>query len=201
MTHASPRRARRVLALLATVITIAPPIPLTAQRGRNAPPVRIGIIDSRRLLHEMPGRAKAQSEFAVEMTDVRVQVRQASDSMKAAVDAFSRVESELRPQQRESAMMLVRARELALEDMVAQLNLRADRRLQELQAPLLAELTEAVRTVRARERLALVLDLAGGAMVVDADATLDIHALVLEELRRRAAASPPTKGESAPRER
>jgi Skp family chaperone for outer membrane proteins len=107
--------------------------------------------------------------------------------MKQAIDALSRVESELRPQQRESAMMVVRARELALEDMVSQLNLRADKRLQELQAPLLVLLGEAVKTVRARERLSLVLDLAAGAMIVDADGTLDIHALVLEELRRRAA--------------
>jgi uncharacterized protein with PhoU and TrkA domain len=88
-------------------------------------------------------------------------------------------------------MMVVRARELALEDMVAQLNVRADKRLAELQAPLLAQLAEAVRTVRARERLSLVLDLAAGGMIVDADGTLDIHALVLEELRRRAAAPPP----------
>jgi Skp family chaperone for outer membrane proteins len=177
--------------VLATAVGLTAAAPARAQSSRDVPTARIGLIDTRRLLHEMPGRSRAESQFALEMTDARLQVRLASDSMKLAIDALSRIESELRPQQRESAMMVVRARELALEDMVAQLNVRADKRLAELQAPLLAQLAEAVRTVRARERLSLVLDLAAGGMIVDADGTLDIHALVLEELRRRAAAPPP----------
>jgi Skp family chaperone for outer membrane proteins len=182
------RRMRRALfTALATTVALGGTAPAHAQSSRDVPTARIGLIDSRRLLHEMPGRSQAESQFALEMTEARLQVRVASDSMKQAIDALSRVESELRPQQRESAMMVVRARELALEDMVSQLNLRADKRLQELQAPLLVLLGEAVKTVRARERLSLVLDLAAGAMIVDADGTLDIHALVLEELRRRAA--------------
>jgi Skp family chaperone for outer membrane proteins len=186
------RPLRRLVAfVLATAVGLTAAAPARAQSSRDVPTARIGLIDTRRLLHEMPGRSRAESQFALEMTDARLQVRLASDSMKLAIDALSRIESELRPQQRESAMMVVRARELALEDMVAQLNVRADKRLAELQAPLLAQLAEAVRTVRARERLSLVLDLAAGGMIVDADGTLDIHALVLEELRRRAAAPPP----------
>lgn len=178
-------------AAIAVTTMVVDATPARAQSGRDAAPARIGIIDSRRLLQEMPGRSKAESQFALEMSDARLLVRSASDSLKTSIDALAMVEADLRPQQRESAMMLVRARELALEDMVSQLNVRADRRLQEIQAPLLAQLTEAVRTVRARQRLAMVLDLAAGGMIVDADATLDIHALVLEELRRRAAEVPP----------
>ncbi len=182
------RCLRAAIAVAATIVTAAP---VPAQAGRDAPPTRIGIIDSRRLLQEMPGRSRAESQFALEMSDARLLVRTASDSLKISIDALAAIEADLRPQQRESSMMLVRARELALEDMVAQLNVRADRRLQEIQAPLLAQLTEAVRAVRTRERLAMVLDLAGGAMIIDADATLDIHTLVLEELRRRASDTRP----------
>ena len=184
------RMPRALFVALATTVALGGAAPAQAQSSRDVQTVRIGLIDSRRLLHEMPGRSQAESQFALEMTDARLQVRVASDSMKLAIDALSRIESELRPQQRESAMLVVRARELALEDMVAQLNVRADKRLQELQAPLLVLLGEAVKTVRARERLGLVLDTAAGGMIVDADATLDIHALVLEELRRRVAGSP-----------
>ena len=186
--HSSSRSLpfRCLRAAIAVAATIATAAPVQAQAGRDAPPTRIGIIDSRRLLQEMPGRSRAESQFALEMSDARLLVRTASDSLKISIDALAAIEADLRPQQRESAMMLVRARELALEDMVAQLNVRADRRLQEIQAPLLAQLTEAVRAVRTRERLAMVLDLAGGAMIIDADATLDIHTLVLAELQRRA---------------
>jgi len=191
-----PRRRQGLpllrLLLLAVAVPFVTATPMAAQSASStAPVVRIGIIDSRRLLQEMPGRAGAESQFALEMAGARELVRAASDSMKTAIDALSRVEADLRPQQRESAMMQVRARELSLEDMVAQLNLLADRRLQELQAPLFAQLATAVKVVRARDRLALVLDLAAGAMVVDADTTLDINALVLKELRRLQPAQPP----------
>jgi len=183
----APLSALLILAVGAALVTATP---TAAQSTSPAPVVRIGLIDSRVLLQEMPGRSRAESQFALEMAGARELVRAASDSMKMAVDAFSKVEADLRPQQRESAMMQVRARELALEDMVAQLNLLADRRLQELQAPLLAQLASAVKLVRLRDRLALVLDLAGGTMVVDADSTLDIDALVLKELRRLTPAQP-----------
>ena len=180
------RRTRVSLPLaLASGVALAFAAPAAAQSSpSNTPVVRIGIIDSRTLLQEMPGRARAESQFALEMAGARELVRSASDSMKTAIDALSKVEADLRPQQRESAMMLVRARELGLEDMVAQLNVLADRRLQELQAPLLAQLSMAVKSVRTRERLAMVLDLAAGAMIVDADSTLNINTLVLQELRR-----------------
>ena len=187
------RRTRVSLPLaFASGVALAFAAPAAAQSSpSNTPVVRIGIIDSRTLLQEMPGRARAESQFALEMAGARELVRSASDSMKTAIDALSKVEADLRPQQRESAMMLVRARELGLEDMVAQLNVLADRRLQELQAPLLAQLSMAVKSVRTRERLAMVLDLAAGAMIVDADSTLNINTLVLQELRRLPAAQPP----------
>lgn len=189
----SRRRTRVSLPLaLASGVALAFAAPAAAQPSpSNTPIVRIGIIDSRTLLQEMPGRARAESQFALEMAGARELVRSASDSMKTAIDALSKVEADLRPQQRESAMMLVRARELGLEDMVAQLNVLADRRLQELQAPLLAQLSIAVKSVRTRERLAMVLDLAAGAMIVDADSTLNLNTLVLQELRRLPPAQPP----------
>ena len=189
----SRRRIRASLPLaLVSGVALVFAAPVAAQSSpSNTPVVRIGIIDSRTLLQEMPGRARAESQFALEMAGARELVRSASDSMKTAIDALSKVEADLRPQQRESAMMLVRSRELGLEDMVAQLNVLADRRLQELQAPFLAQLSMAVKSVRTRERLAMVLDLAAGAMIVDADSTLNINTLVLQELRRLPPAHPP----------
>jgi len=161
--------------------------PVVAQRPTPAT-ARIGIIDSRQLLAEMPGRAKAESAFALEVQRARELLRAATDSMKEAVDDFSRAEASLRPAQRESAMMVIRARELALEDMVAQLNLLAGQRLEAMQRPLLEEIQVAVKAVRQRERLALVFDVAASNAVVDADTTLNMNSRVLEEIRRRAAA-------------
>jgi len=175
----SPRLVYRVAALLPLLLLVHSP--LAAQR--TAAPVRIGLVDSRKLLQEMPGRAQAESQFALEMANARTLVHSATDSMRAAVDELSRTEADLRPQQRESAMMIMRARELALEDMVSQLNLITSKRLEELQGPLIERMRVAVKAVRARERLALVFDLANMDGVVDWADELDITTLVLEELR------------------
>jgi len=176
----SPKLIHRVATLLPLLLLVYSP--LAAQRA--AAPVRIGLVDSRKLLQDMPGRAQAESQFALEMANARTLVHTATDSMRVAVDELSRTESDLRPQQREAAMMIMRARELALEDMVSQLNLITSKRLEELQGPLIERMRVAVKVVRARERLALVFDLANMDGVVDWADELDITTLVLEELRR-----------------
>jgi Skp family chaperone for outer membrane proteins len=173
---------------VAMALLLAFSAPAVAQRAMPAT-TRIGVIDSRELLAQMPGRAQVESAFAMEMARARELLRSATDAMKAAVDDFSQAESSLRPAQRESAMMVIRAREIALEDMVSQLNLLAGKRLEELQRPMLEEIQAAVKAVRERERIAMVFDLAVSNAVVDADKALNLNSRVLEEIRRRAATS------------
>jgi len=178
-----PTLIRRVAATAAiTLLTLLSSASVFAQRGTA--PMRIGIVDSRRLLQDMPGRSQAESQFALEMATARSLVHTATDSMKSAVEELGRTEGDLRPQQREAAMLIMRSRELTLEDMVTQLNLLADKRLDELQAPLIEKMRDAIKTVRTRERLALVIDLASANGVVDFAEELDVTALVLVELRR-----------------
>ncbi len=157
---------------------------MLAQRASSTV-VRIGVVDSRQLLQDMPGRAQAESEFALDMAKAREMVHTATDSMKAAVDELSRHEADLRPQQREAAMMMLRARELALEDMVAQLNAITGTRLSQLQQPLLEQMRRAVKAVRERERLTLVFDIGADGAPIAFDDAVNITPLVLEELRRQ----------------
>jgi Skp family chaperone for outer membrane proteins len=174
----------RVAALLAIVlVALASPATLAADARKTT---RIGIIDSRSLLRDMPGREVAEAQFAREIAGARELVRAATGSLQEAVDDLARADDNMRPQQREAAVMVIRARELALEDMVAQLNGLAQKRLAELQAPLRERLKVAIRSVRTREKLSLVVDLADGGFVVDADEALNINPLVLAELNRTA---------------
>jgi Skp family chaperone for outer membrane proteins len=146
--------------------------------------VVVGLVDTRALLQQAPGRAQAESEFALEQSKMRAQVREAADSLKSSVEEFTRVEKELRPREREALMMVLRARELAFEDMVSQLNIAVETRLATLQAPLLERIRTAVQVVRRREGVQLVLDAAAMPALLDADATVDLTPKVLEELRR-----------------
>lgn len=165
------------------------PLLLAASLPAQAPSpgrVVVGLVDTRVLLQQAPGRAQAESEFALEQAKMRAQVREAADSLKASVEEFTRVEKELRPREREALMMVLRARELAFEDMVSQLNAAVETRLTTLQAPLLERIRAAVQVVRRREGVQLVLDAAAMPALLDADATVDLTARVLEELRRTA---------------
>jgi Skp family chaperone for outer membrane proteins len=147
--------------------------------------MRIAVVDSRRVLDSMPGRSAAEAEFALEQAKARTLVRMATDSMKVALDQFQQNEQSLTPRQREAAMMVMRARELTLEDMVAQLDAIIERRMDELQLPLREKIRTAVRTVRERRGYAIVLDLASASGVIDADVAIDITGEVLTELRKR----------------
>ena len=173
-----------LVALVLAAVSLA--APLHAQGARGAPPARVvvGLVDLKVLLRETPGRDQVDSEFALEQARMRVQVREAGDSLKAAVEEFTRTEDALRPREREAYTMVLRARELAFEDMIAQLGLAIETRRAALEAPLLARVRAAVRTVRAREGVQLVLDSGATTAIVDADEVIDLTAKVLVELRR-----------------
>jgi Skp family chaperone for outer membrane proteins len=147
--------------------------------------LRIAVVDSRRVLDSMPGRSAAEAEFGLEQAKARTMVRMATDSMKVSLEEFQRAEPELTPRQREAAMMVMRARELTLEDMVAQLDAIIARRMDQLQEPLRERIREAVKVVRLRRGYALVLDLASASGVIDSDAAIDITSEVVAELRKR----------------
>jgi Skp family chaperone for outer membrane proteins len=187
MPPLSRLRRPSLLAVLALAVAAAPlPATLHAQgaRGGAAPRVVVGLVDLRVLLRETPGRDQIESEFALEQARMRVQVREAGDSLKAAVEEFTRTENALRPREREAYTMVLRARELAFEDMIAQLGLAAETRRSALEAPLLTRVRAAVRVVREREGVQLVLDSGAMPAIVDADAVIDLTPKVLVELRR-----------------
>lgn len=146
---------------------------------------RVVVFDSRIVLDSMPQRAAAESEFALEQTKARTMLTLATDSLRAAVDGFSRMEAQLSPRQREATMMHLRAREMMVEEMAANLDHVVMRRQSELQQPLRERVREAVRRVREQEGYDLVLDLANDQLIVDASPRVDITTAVLRELRRR----------------
>ncbi|MCU0634650.1 MAG: OmpH family outer membrane protein [Gemmatimonadaceae bacterium] len=174
---------RTFVALLVTGLALATQSRLSAQGATRTG--AIAIFDSRRVLDSLPGRSSAEAEFGLEQAKARTLVKMASDSLRASVDEFSRAEAGLTPKQREAAMMMLRARELTLEDMVAQLDAIVTRRMDELQAPLRDRIRDAVKTVRARRGYVVVIDIASIDGIVDADPAADITAEIVAEVRKR----------------
>jgi Skp family chaperone for outer membrane proteins len=157
----------------------------TAERNSSRGNMRIAVFDSRIILDSMPQRAAAESEFALEQTKARTMLNLATDSLRAALDGFQRVESQLSPRQREATMMHLRAREMMVEEMAANLDHVIVRRQAELQQPLRDRVREAVRAVRERSGYDVVLDRANEQIIVDASPRADITGEILRELRAR----------------
>ncbi len=155
-----------------------------AQRKSTASISRIAVFDSRLLIDSMPERAAVESEFALEQAKARTMLREASDSLRATLESFLKEESRLSPREREAGSLHLRSRELLVEEMAANLDGIILQRRDELREPMLLRIRAAVRTVRERERFAVVFDLASSAGVVDVDPTADVTLLVLQELRR-----------------
>lgn len=145
--------------------------------------MRVAVFDSRVVLDSMPERMSAESEFALEQAKARTMLNAATDSLRAALDEFVQVESQLSPRQREATAMHLRARELLVEEMAANLDHVILRRQAELQQPLRDRVRTAVRAVRLRAGYDLVLDRANEQVIFDADDSADITTTVLRELR------------------
>lgn len=161
-------------------------------RPKSETPIRIAVFDSRVVFDSLPERATAESEFALDQAKARTMLAAATDSLRAALDDFTRVEQQLSPRQREATVLHLRAKELLVEEMVANLDQIIMRRHGELQAPMRERVRAAVREVRQRERYDLVIDLAVEGAIVDADERIDITGAVLRQLRMppRALAAP-----------
>lgn len=154
-----------------------------AQRSR-VPTARIGVVDTKALMDSIPGRRDAESTFALEATKARLLVSEAADSLKRAVDDFTRNRDELSAARREAVLLVLRAREITFEDMVRQLEVMGETRRQELRAPFEQRIAAAIATVRRREGLTLVLDRSQAPQLLAVDDAADITLLILDELRR-----------------
>lgn len=166
--------------VLATLIAL--PLALDAQR-RPSLAGRVAIVDTRVLLDSAPSIRDAETAYAFESTKARSLVADAADSLKRAVDAFSRESEGMSPARREATLLVLRAREISFEDMVRQLELLGETRRRELRQPAEAEVQTAIAAVRRREGIAVVLDRAAPG-ILDLDDTVDITALVAAELRK-----------------
>lgn len=165
---------------------------LDAQTAASARPVRIAVFNSQAVFDSMPERAAAESAFALEQAKARTMLAEATDSLRQTVEEFARSEQRLSPRQREATTLHLRAREILVEEMVANLDDVIARRNEELQAPLRKRLLSAVQDFRRREGYDLILDVSQAPFVADADPRIDITSALLRLLR----ASEPTRGQS-----
>lgn len=170
-------------AALSALVALAASADAAEAQARRVTAARVAYVDTRVLLDSAPASRDAETAFALEATKARALVAEAADSLKRAVDAFSRDSEGLSPARREATLLVLRAREITFEDMVRQLEVLGETRRRELRQPVEAQVQAAIAAVRRREGITLVIDRATIGLL-DADPAADLTPLVLEELRR-----------------
>lgn len=169
--------------------------PTMFAQGSTSAPTRFAYINSQVILQQAPGRAEAEAAYDKEASQVRVQLQQMDDSLKALFADLQKDEPTL-----DSAKRVVR--EKAFEDRRNQyqqraqaLNEQMQKRQSDLARPLMDQMAKVLDEFRQKGNYAIIFDVGTQAsVIVSADKSLDITDQVLARLKQL---GPPTAAASS----
>ncbi len=169
--------------LLAAALLAVGAAPLAAQK--------IGYVDSRKILQEMPGRTQVENRMRVNLEALSARQKVMVDSLNAMMAAFERDSASL-PQaekvQRFTAMQMYDGR---YRDTLQALEEEAQTQQAEAMQPLFDQIRVALEDLRQAEGYAMIFDIGNQAnAIVAMDRNLDLTDKVLLRVRANAAARP-----------
>lgn len=176
--------------LAAALVTVAV-APLAAQK--------IGYVDSRKILQEMPGRVQVENRMRVNLEVLSGRQKVMVDSLNAMMAAFERDSATLGQSdkvQRFTAMQLYDAR---YRDTLQALEEEAQAQQAEAMQPLFDQIRVALEDLRQAEGYAMIFDIGNQAnAIVAMDRNLDLSDKVLVRVRAAATARPATPPATPP---
>jgi outer membrane protein len=150
-------------------------------------PLKIGYLDSRRIVSEAPGAKEAQATFEQDMVKYRGELKLLEDSLKAMLTEYEQKQVMLSPDAKKQREETIRAKQAAYQTRAGQLEEQAGRRQAELVQPIMDRVQKVIDEMRTQGGYALIFDKAGNALVT-ADPSLDLTEQVLTRLKAQAAA-------------
>jgi outer membrane protein len=161
---------------------------------------KLGYVDSRRILSEMPGRTQAEAALRVQIEALGVREKRMVDSLNVMMSAFERDSAKLTQADRVQRFTALQQYDGQYRDTLEALQSEAQLRQQEAMAPLFDQIRLALEDVRVAEGLTMIFDLgAQGNPIVAMDKNLDVSDRVLARIRtmppapRAPAATPPAQ--------
>jgi outer membrane protein len=162
---------------------------LAAPAAAQQQSLRMGYINSARIMDAAPGRVEAEAQFEREVGAYRQQIQRMEDSLRTMAQAYEREQAALTPQVRQQRAEAVQAREAEFQRRADTLNVQMQRRQAELVRPIMEQINRVIEQVRTDGAYAFIFDVAAeGQTIVAADTTLDVTETVIARLR---AAGPP----------
>ena len=159
--------------------------------------IKIGFVNSQKILAEAPGVQQVQQTLQAEMTRLRAPLDSMEQRLNAANTAFQQQQATLTPAAREQRQNELQQQFAAYQARGQQLQEQAQRRQQQLVQPVMQQINTAIEALRREGNFTMIVDSSQGGIVV-VDPALDLTDRVLQRMRGGAAA-PPAAPPAAPR--
>ena len=167
--------------------------PVAAQQGQ----FRIGVVNTPRVMSELPAVASAQRSLEAELGRYRTEVDSLERTLQRRQEEFQRNSATLTPAARTQQQQALQQSLGAYQQRVGQLNQLAEQRQQQLVAPVMRQVTEAIERIRREQGFSMIWD-ASANFVVAVDPTFDITDRVIAAVRAMPAAAPAAAPPAAP---
>lgn len=159
--------------------------------------IKIGFVNSQRILAEAPGVQQVQQTLQAEMTRLRAPLDSMEQRLNAANTAFQQQQATLTPQAREQRQSELQQQFAAYQQRGQQLQEQAQQRQQQLVQPIMQQINTAIEALRRENAFTMIVDSSQGG-IVTVDPTLDLTDRVLQRMRGGAAAPPAAPAPARP---
>ncbi|HJQ20176.1 MAG TPA: OmpH family outer membrane protein [Gemmatimonadaceae bacterium] len=159
---------------------------------------KIAYVNPQALFENAPGRAVAESTFRKETESYRAELSRLNEALNKAVQDYQKAEPTLTAAQKETRQRALQAKQDSLQARQQDLEGQANRRQNELMAPIMEQVHKVLEDIRAEDGYAMILSSEpGSSPILAADKNLDITERVVARLRTIAATGAPVSGAPA----
>jgi outer membrane protein len=193
--------------MLAAGLALAAVAPANAQ-GQT---LKLGYINSQKILAQAPGAVEAQKQFEQEMSGYRGEIQPMEQKLEALQKELegqaTTLQTQMQEFEKQQATLTADGRQARERDLLQkqeafeqrrgeyqealvayqqkrqELEQRAQQRQQALVEPIMKQVSQVIEELRTQENYSMIFDVAGGTMLVAADPALDLSDRVLERLK------------------
>lgn len=178
-------------ALAAFVLVSLAAVPADAQK--------VGYVDSRRIIQEMPGRVQVENTIRVEIEKLGLRQQVMVDSLNKLMSYFERDSTTMTPDERSRRFAAMQTYDADYRDTLEVLEVEAQQVQAEAMAPLFDQVRLALEDIRVAEGFAMIFDIGNQANpIVAMDKNLDLSDRVIARIRQMPAAPATTPSAAAP---
>jgi outer membrane protein len=177
----------------AAIALVTAAAPAAAQAGG----LKVGFVNSQRILAETPALQQVQQQLEREMPGLRAPLDTMEQRLNTAQQQLQQQQATLTPQVREQRQNELQQQFAAYQQRAQQLQEQAQQRQQQLVAPIMQTINNTIEAVRREGGYSYVMDSSGNGILA-VDPSLDLTDRVLARLRT-GGTTPPAPAAGAPR--